>query len=246
MNILRPLLVSSFLLLLVGAGCSASKVAVSTPPTLGGSKCDHPYYPLRVGTKMSYASSAKSALRSSYSWEVTEVSGDHAKLAYHFSPTLTTVSDVTCTDGSLRMDSYINTATASGNEQMTMKTLNASGQFLPRDLRVGSEWTNSYEVEATNTNPVAVRMGFGTTRMITTTTNKAIGEETVTVPAGTFTAIKVEMVNKTKTELGAGKSPSAFEITSYAYFVRGKGLVKTETVSNGVTMSTEAMNITVP
>ena len=145
------------------------------------------------------------------------------------------------------MESYIN-AGATGNEQITMRTLKAIGEFLPRNLHVGSVWTNSYEVEATNTNPVAVRMGFGTTRMTTTTTttNKAIGEVTVTVPAGTFTAIKVETVNKTKTELGFGKPPSEFEIKSYTYFVRGKGLVKTETVSNGVTMGTEATSIVVP
>ncbi len=195
---------------------------------------------------MEYASSAKSALHSSYSWEVTEATGDHVKLAYHFSPTLTTVSDVTCSDEGLRMDSYINTAAATGNEQMTVKTVRAAGQYVPRDLHVGSEWTNSYEVEATNTNPIAIRMGFGTTHMTIDTKNKAVSEEKVTVPAGTFTAIKVESVNNTSTVLGAGKPASTFAITSYLYFVRGKGLVKTETVSNGVTMGVEATKITVP
>ena len=242
---MSSLFIASMLgVLLIGAGCASSGVSIPTPLSVGGSRCDHPYYPLRVGTKMEYASSAKSALHSSYSWEVTEAAGDHAKLAYHFSPTLTTVSDVTCSDEGLRMDSYMNTAGA--NEQMTVKTLRADGQYVPRDLRVGSEWTNNYEVEATNTNPIAIRMGFGTTHMTIDTKNKAVSEEKVTVPAGTFTAIKVESVNNTSTVLGVGKPASTFAITSYLYFVRGKGLVKTETVSNGVTMGVEATKITVP
>lgn len=253
--ILSSLLASS---LLLGAGCqvrtSAPEAVIPTGeqprqaqqlPTVTNT-CDHPYYPLRQGTKTTYTSQSGS-INSRFNWEVTALTPEKATLRYTFDRGLTMDSDIFCGTDGLLIKSYLNMGSALAGGSVNAKTISSSGHFLPSDLRVGSTWTSTYQVETENTNPDAVRLGMRTSQMDLKIENKALGEESVTVPAGTFTALKIEAKNTMKMKLGPNLPAVNSTFTTYSYFVRGKGMVKS--VTNGVSgmnSRIEATEIIVP
>ncbi len=250
-------------LLLTGAGCSAPSTAPTSTPTptpttsaasaptavasdLGN--CNHPYFPLKKGTKIDYSSHVGKTTNA-YSWEVTDTSPDHVNLTYHFGKASDANTEMTCSPTGIRTTTYLNlNQLSTAATQATSKTISSSGEFLPKDLHVGSTWQNGYELEITNTNPQLVKLGMGTSHMTITTKNTAIDEETVTVAAGTFTAIKVESKSSMAIKLGAKLPDTNTDVTSYLYFVKGKGLVKTETsgVAGSGAFGSEATNIIIP
>ncbi len=253
---LSPLLASS---LLLGAGCqvrtSAPEAVVPTgeqprqeqSAVATNTNCDHPYYPLRLGTKTSYATHYGTGHDSQLSWEVRALTNDKATLHYTFDRGLTMDSDISCGTDGLLAKTYLNMGSALTGSNVKAKTISSSGHFLPRDLQVGSTWTSTYEVEAENDNPDAARLGMKTTHMDLKVENKALGEESVTVPAGTFTALKIEAKNTMKMKLGPNLPVVNSTFTTYSYFVRGKGMVKSETSgASGMNSSMEATEIIVP
>lgn len=227
--------------LLFGAGCRTEVVPTETsrepapappiavPSTATNSEnCDNPYYPLRLGTKASYASSAGN-VASNFHWEVSEVTADHATLKYTFSHGLSMDSEISCGPDGLLAKSYLNMGSLMAGSNVKAKTISSSGQFLPRDLSIGSQWTSTYEVETENDSPDAARLGMRVSHMTLQTESKALGEESVTVPAGTFTAIKVETKNTMKMKLSPTMPEVKSNFTTYSYFARGKGLIKSQT-----------------
>jgi hypothetical protein len=264
MNSRHLLSLSTLALLLTGAGCgSTSSVTPSVTPTMPTSApaavapsvvadlgaCNNPYYPLKKGTKVDYSSHVGKTTNS-YSWEVTDAATDHVTLAYHFPHASDATTDMACGPTGIRTTTYLNLnqLSSSAATQATSKTISSSGDFLPSDLHVGSTWQNSYELEITNTNPELVKLGMGTSHMTISAQNKALDEESVTVAAGTFTAIKVESKSTMKISLGAKLPTTNTDVMSYLYFVKGKGLVKTETsgTSGGSDFGSEATSITIP
>lgn len=246
-----PLLVA----LLFGAGCSstppsstsdAPRAEAPSPVPVARGSCDHAYYPLKSGSSITYKT-ISTGPSTSFSMTVVEATQASAKLKYHFEPSFDLDSEIACTNEGIRATSYLDMGSAFSGGKMSAKTISSYGQLLPQDLRVGSVWASGYEVETTTTMPDAVRMGMGSGRSTFHTTNTAMGEVTVTVPAGTFTALKVESKMKIHTVLGARMPPMDSESTTYNYFVRGKGLVKSETTdSRGGSSGMEATSIETP
>lgn len=239
-------------LVLFGAGCASSPTpqggsaqTPSAPVAMHGGNCDNEYYPLKKGTKVSYATHYPGH-DSTYSWEVTDATDDSATVTYTFSPTLHPTSEITCGADGVRAKTFMDMGAMSGGS-VTAKTISSSGSILPKDVHTGSVWTSRYEVETENNMPAAAKLGMKTSHMVVSTTSTAIGEESVTVPAGTFTALKVEAKMLTHMTLGANMPAIDTQTTSISYFVEGKGLVKTETTdSRGGTSGMEATSIIVP
>lgn len=246
--------------ILLGAGCSATPNPAPTPSPeqpaspsapqdqarAQASNCDHPYYPLKLGTKTSYKTSA-AGHASTFQWEVREATNDHATLHYTFDRGMQMDSELSCGDDGLLAKTYLDLGSVMAGGDVQAKTLSSSGNFLPRDLAVGTTWTSTYEVEVKNTNPQAAQLGMATNHMNLTTENKVISEEQVTVPAGTFTALKVESKNAMKMKLGANMPEVNTAYTTYSYFVRGKGLVKSEISDSQLgTSGMEATEIVTP
>ena len=251
---LSSLLASS---LLLGAGCqvrtSAPEAVIPTgeqprqaPLPTTATNWDHPYYPLRLGTKSSYTSQA--AGRSSrFSWEVRSSNDDKVRLHYAFERGLEMDSELSCGEDGLRAKTYLDLSSVMSGGNVKAKTISSSGHFLPRELAIGTRWESAYEVEIENTSPQAAQLGMSANQMNLHTKNTVIAEEQVTVAAGTFTALKVESKNTMKMKL----SPTLPEITSsfttFNYFVRGKGLVKSTTTDERLgTSSIEATEIYTP
>ena len=98
----------------------------------------------------------------------------------------------------------------------TMKTLSTTGVTLPAHINAGDSWTQDAQLAFTST-LVSVN--------ITLTYNfKAIGLELVTVPAGTFNAMKIQ-IDVTSQATTATRTNN-IAVDGFEWFVPGVGAVK--------------------
>lgn len=247
-------------LALFGAGCASSSRgpgAAAVSDTSGGgpvaaqSACHHPYYPLSLGYAQTFKDSFRSLVNGEpqttrYSWRVVELGAANAKLDIQFeNNSLHTQQNVSCVGGALQAHSYVS---LSGDQSLQAETLSSSGDYLPKDLHVGSVWDQTYQIvvhPGAMGGPVASDVQANVTIH-----HQAVREESVTVPAGTYTAMVVKSSAVMNLQgiggSGAGAMP-ATEIQSTEWWVKNVGLVKAQTVLGGdYTATSEAETITLP
>jgi len=229
-----------------GSGASGSGVASSRVASSG---CAHPYYPLREGYAVSYKSSVKGLPESIFTVKAADTSGDKATLQYTFTrpggPADAGISmslDIECVGGDLKAKGQLDMASAMSGKRVTSTTKKSSGELLPKNLAVGSEWDGEFQVETVLDNPTAVRLGMGNVSSTMTLHHKAVREEEVTVPAGTYTALVVESDMQILTSLPGATGYKPPTIRTTEYWVKGVGLVKSVTESSMI----EATSITLP
>jgi len=251
------------ILVFLGAGCrstpASDRAVVPTPASapsgiLGssGSACDHPYFPVRAGYSLTYKNSYNSLIDGSpqvdrYTMRITEVNTSRAKMEVEFTGGLRSTQDMSCADGVLRTSAYLD---LSGGRSVSARTISSSGEYLPRDLRVGSAWSQTFNLEMRPT------VGEGMEAMpnmnaLATINHQALREESVTVPSGTYTAIVVKSSTSMRLDV-AGSGATAgdlppMEFESLGYWVRGVGLVKSVAqMGGGFTATSEAETIVIP
>jgi hypothetical protein len=130
--------------------------------------------------------------------------------------TSTFTIDATCgNDGVILLNVPGVSATYSGEGgDSTLSTTNDDGVTVPDDILVGDDWSQAISVVGRSDGEVTLSATIETTY-------KALGYETVTVPAGTYYALKVEQ-NGSMTIAG---SP-AFETHGFIWYADDVGTVK--------------------
>ncbi len=133
-------------------------------------------------------------------------------------------------DGSLTQTEYPSMTGFPAN--MKIETLSYEGAAFPPAAKwlVGSSWTNKFKVK------ISVNMGAKAMTESGTITidSKINSEETIKVPAGTFTALKVtQTINQDmQMNLGGKSTPMKNTITATSWYVKNVGLVKSVVSSN--------------
>lgn len=241
---------------LLGAGCGRDDEATTSGPSavtpVARGACDHPYYPLRAGYEVRYASTfpASSAVSTGgYALKVTASDTTSATLVATFDPStpgqspITAEQQIDCTDSGLRARSYMDfgsriSGSAAAN-QFRAVTRGSNGEMLPRDIRVGSEWRGGFDVRMEATSPGPESPFAQPIDLNVLITRRAVAEETIRVPAGEYQAMKVIAT----TDLGMGSVISGTE-----WWVRGVGMVKStyDLGSGSENIVTESMRVTVP
>lgn len=247
-------------LVLVGAGCGSSRTAPADPmspaPAGTGSiidtarfACAHPYFPVVRGYKVTYASRYAGATNT-YSMEVTNTSRDAATFAIAFDNGIRSQQTYACADGGVRATGYVDFGGAmAGTGSAQYETRAVRGVLLPENLRVGSAWSTSFDVVMTINSLPSLPAGaaMGPIEGTVTINRQAIGQEQVTVGAGTFIAMKVRSetsMDMRPTDGGVTGFPvDMAPMVSHEWWVEGNGLVKTETVDG---IASEAMEIVTP
>ncbi|MDV6376151.1 TapB family protein [Deinococcus arenicola] len=118
--------------------------------------------------------------------------------------------------------------------------VNVDAGFFPPASRwkVGYSWNSAGAVDMD-------APGLGAMKMTTATTSKIVKEEKITVPAGTFTALRVDSTISMKVSLPAGtKLPRGMDLnrmmggptTTSAWYVRGVGLIRSSSGKDGAGM----------
>jgi hypothetical protein len=118
----------------------------------------------------------------------------------------------------------------------TWTTDSYSGVTIPKNIQTGDSWTSSQELTATDAN--------GSSSSFTINIDyRAVGNESVTVPAGTFNAMRIDFV---MTFLGSGDE-DVFEFSDW--FVENEGLVKTiaqQTAGGSLSFTQELVSYSIP
>lgn len=200
---MRPLLVTSILML----------------AALAWAQCDHPFFPVREGWVWSYRLSVDN---STYTVSFTNVSAR----GFTQRQTLKDIvieSRWSCESSGLIQPEYIQPLNNRG-VQMNLKTRKADGVTIPQVMQVGTTWSYSYEVSGEMKQQ-------GMTMQIEqsiSTTNKVLGQESVTVPAGHFTALKVESTTTIRGSMKMGEHsiPLSTTLKTYAWYAQGWGWLR--------------------
>lgn len=190
--------------------------------------CNHPYYPLKDGNEIDYRVTS-GGQSFDYVLKVSDVTDSSAKLSVSFtkpSP-MTVVQNLQCDDGTIRTDGYLDMAAVSTGGKMKIETKSVSGDLMPKDLAVGTAWTTKYDTVITLQDP-SLPQGFGNMTASVESTNKVLTEESITVPAGTYTALKVQVdTNTVVTIPGVPTGPSTTKMTNFQWWVKDVGMIKT-------------------
>jgi hypothetical protein len=189
--------------------------------------CNHPYYPLKNGNEIDYRVTS-GGQTTDYVLKVSDVTYSSAKLNISFtkpSP-MTIVQSLQCLDGTIRTDGYLDMGAAMSGGTLKTETKSVSGDLMPKNLEVGTTWTTKYDtlitMQGANLPP-----GIGKMSGAVESVNKVEKEESVTVPAGTYQALKVR-VDTTATVIitGLPTGPTTTKQTNYQWWVKGVGMVK--------------------
>lgn len=126
-------------------------------------------------------------------------------------------------DGSLTQTEYPSMSGLSAN--MKIQTVSYEGAAFPAPTKwvVGSSWTNSFKVK------ISIAMGEQTIIQSGTMkiNSKIVAQETVNVPAGTFTALKVTqtIAQDMLMSIGGKITPVKNTISTTSWYAKNVGLI---------------------
>jgi hypothetical protein len=194
-------------------------------------QCDNPYYPVVDGASWTYTNPSIGQFT-----HTLNVSDDQI-----FIIQITSADDTVfnmegqCTqDGVVIMNSGLSTTAQGADGTGTVTTTNQDGVTLPNDIQVGDDWSQTIAFTAAGGNE-----GFSGT---IETSYKAVGYESVSVPAGTFEALKI--VQSTSMSIGG---QHVMDTSSNLWYVQGIGNVKAEQIINqGDPSINELVSYTIP
>jgi DUF3108-like len=212
-----------------------------TAPAAAESACDHPYFPLRSGSSWTF-----STTEGSTTWSVSSAggSGDSASATMDIAmPQVTFTVHWNCTPAGIVSFDFGNLNVAGFGSLATMDVTDSSGTFLaaPDLLTPGYSWPNNYSLVMH-----VSEEGFSADMTTTVTESWTVaGVENVTVPAGTFEALRVDGTENV-TMTGLGQDVNASVNVTY-WYARGVGIVRyTSSDSEGMSSGGDLTSYTVP
>ena len=176
-----------------------TEIATEPPATTEGSDtpatrvghCANAYYPVREGSTWAYKSTGGPTGEYSFTDTITAVRTDGFTLSSQFG-SLTRTQEWACKpEGlvALQLGGPSAATLSSENMQLNLEVKNVSGVTFPSTINVGDQWQHNLEFEGKMT--VANQEGSATGNALTNF--NALGNESVTVPAGTFKALKIQV-----------------------------------------------------
>lgn len=197
----------------ITAVTQSAPTSESPPPLSPNDECDNPFYPVVNGAAWEYAIST--GTQATHTMAISEdkvftltVKGDDSTF---------TLKGQCTKDGIILMDVPGVSSTYSDSERRgsTLTTQNVQGVILPNDVQAGDDWTQIISITGASSD------GEVTLSATIKTSYTALGYEQVTVPAGTFYALKVEQ-NGTMTMNNTG----SFDTHGFIWYAQGVGTVK--------------------
>jgi len=222
----------------------------NSTPVAGEGLCANPYYPIREGASWSYKSTGSPAGDYSFTDTITSVREDGFTITSHLDD-LTRTQEWACRPEGLVALQLGGPAAATLNTQDMQLNLtfnNISGVTFPREITAGNEWQHMLEFEGDLESTGTSAEAAGTAE----STFSALGTESVTVPAGTFDAMRVEVestitINATYQGISM---PAAFSGTYTFWFAQGVGWVKAsgigEVIGTSFTETIELQSYSIP
>lgn len=163
----------------------------AAPPASLGDDCSNVYFPVYEGATWTYNQTGPAGPQTKID-TITDVGTDGFLVETTLTDsggTINMVTTWTCTSDGLVMaqsDGGLFSAVAQGSGgNVTQTTLSNSGVTMPASFNAGDTWTQ--------TTVVQVASSVINDTVTTTMTFKAVGVEQVTVPAGAFSAMRIDI-----------------------------------------------------
>jgi hypothetical protein len=209
-----------------GVATEASTTSGSGMPVAGEGQCANAYYPVREGATWAYSSSGGPAGGYSFTDTITSVRQDGFTLTTQFNE-LTRTQEWGCSpEGLVALQLGGTSAVALNNDnmQVSFDVNNVSGVTFPAQIQPGNTWQHALEFTAKMTVAGQGMDASGDAK----SSFQAMDYESVTVPAGTFDALKIHI--DTTININGNFNGVNFPVTvssPYDYwFVQGVGWVK--------------------
>jgi hypothetical protein len=214
----------------------------SPTPAAAETACDHPYMPLRTGSSWTYATPDGTT-----TWSVTSASGSSDSAEAMMEIALAGASMTAhwnCSAAGIVSYDFGSLSVSSLGEVANMEVVESSGAFLPAAdlLAPGYSWPDNYTVTM-HVSAEGSELDLTTTSSGTWT---AVGMETVTVPAGTFEALRVDGTNNITMSGFMGMEPVTINVNSSHWYAEGVGMVRYTVSSEGTDSGGQLTSYTVP
>ena len=244
--------------LLSSAGCrgeqttttnSAAAANANAAPTqaqaTGETKCGVPYYPVGASLEKQYRVTydRNAAPTATYTETYADIGPDSFTLRYQF-PELAVNTGWNCTPEGMVALEYGKLDSARQTTNFKMETVGRTGVTVPAAgrWREGGEWRSSYEIRTEIAGPQGPSgRGSGTIEI----TNRVVGRERVTVPAGTYDALKVEstMAMKLTVRVGQMTVPTNTNLRNTSWFAENVGMVRAVSAGDFAGATTELVSL---
>jgi hypothetical protein len=212
--------------------------------------CTNPYYPVRQGATWTYQSTGGPAGEYSFTDTIAAVGPDSFTLTTQIAG-LTNRQDWNCTPEGLVAHQLGGAPAAMLNSQgivLTLNATNASGVVFPAQINAGDQWQHILDVAGNVSVASEEAEATGTAQMNFT----ALGNETVSVPAGTFDAMMIQIDTTLNVEASYEgiTLPVTFTGSHTYWFAPGVGWVKATGTGNFLAASfsetTELQSYNIP
>lgn len=226
-----------------GAASSSSEPA---PQTSAGHACSNPLYPVIIGATWTYTLSGITT--DTYTHSITAVTDTGFTDKDVFTSGVTRTGEWKCEDGTLialSPESGPSGAVQTSQMTATFHTTEMNGVTLPAAVKTGDSWTQNFTLEGTQ----SIGGQQADAKLKTAYACTAGGTESVTVPAGTFDALRVDCkIDATITVTMNGvEVPTSLSSTAAIWYAPGVGQVKVENAISNVGNSTiELTAYTIP
>lgn len=201
-------------------------VEATDPTAAQADACANQYYPVREGATWSYASTGSTVGNYSFTDTITAVRGDGFTLSTQ-SGGVTRTQEWACrAEGLLALQLGGAPAAMLNAQQMQLELQlqDATGVTFPGRINAGDQWQHHLNV----TGSIEFMGQQGTAEGNAQNNFTAVGIESVTVPAGTFEAMKIQVETRIRFDVSyQGLSvPVTFTATYDYWFVEGVGWVR--------------------
>lgn len=216
---------------------------VTSAPAAGG--CANPYLPVIVGASWTYQLTASTP--DTYTHTILSADEDGFTEQDAFASGVTRQADWKCDNGNLIALNAAggNSATVSAEGVQTdFETTALEGVTIPASINPGDTWSQSLTMEGTET----INGSVIPAKNQLTSACTAVGMESVTVPAGTFDAMRVDcttQMNITMTMNGV-EVPSNISLSGTNWFAPQVGLVKSSSTGSGLDSISELVTYRLP
>lgn len=220
-----------------GPATEAPATSEGGVPATGAGLCANAYYPVRQGATWNYKSSGGTPGEYSFTDTITSVRDDGFTLSTQIGDR-TLTQEWACNPEGLVALQFGGAPAAmlnAQNMQLNVEASNVNGVTFPSQIKAGDQWQHSLDLQGS-----ATAAGVeGTAKGSAQNNFTAVGNESVTVPAGTFDAMKVKV--DTTLNLNVAYKGLSVPVTfagSYTYwFVQGVGWVKASGTGSAAGMS---------
>ena len=195
--------------------------------TTASELCNNALYPTTQGATWVYASNGGPSGSFNYTNSITTVRADGFTLTSQFADVTRTQEWACQPDGLKALQLGGGSAAGISIQGMTaeLKTSEITGVSLPKDITSGIQWQYSVSLQGTVAMPGDQQ---SQSNGIYSVSMKELGKETVTVPAGTFEAVKIQS-NSTVDIIATFEGievPIKFNGTTITWYAPGVGYVK--------------------